>query len=325
METGQLRRAYEFMLLSRRLDDKCEQLEASGHKVHHFHSSTGQEATCVGAALPLRRDDYMFYTHRGYGQLMAKGVPVEKIVNDMCFSADGTNRGFGGVMHVVDPEVGIVGRSGVFGSRFGLSAGLALSAKLRKNGRVALCFYGEAAASRGPLFEALNMATIWKLPVIFLAENNGFSIGARTSYLYAGGNMSDMWRGFPIPVKQIDGNDVSVVYDTISEAVDRARVGEGPSVIEAVTYRLAKHIPADRYDGIYRSKEEVMEAWKREPLAPTRQKLIAAGALTEKEDEQLDRAARERVEAAFKAAEGGPRADFSEVYSYVYWQKEVAP
>lgn len=324
MEQDQLLRAYELMLLSRRLDDKCEELEKGGRRVPHFHSGTGQEATSVGAVLPLRTDDYLVYTHRGYGHLLAKGVSLDVIVKDMFFTGEGTNRGYGGVMHVCAPQVGIVGRSGVFGSRFGIATGLALASKLRSNGRVTLCFYGEAAGARGPLFESLNLATIWKLPLVLVAENNGFSICTRTKDMFAGGNMTGLWRGFPIPVTHVDGNDVEAVYDSVSVAVHRARRGEGPSIIEAFTYRLAPHIPADRHDGIYRSKAEVAEAWTREPLARLRKTLLEAGTLSTDDDEALQLKVLAEVERVFSSLETTAPAPPEEVNRYVYWQKEVA-
>lgn len=278
----------------------------------------------MGAVLPLRKEDYLVYTHRGYGHLLAKGVSLDLIVNDMFFTGEGTNRGYGGVMHVCAPQLGIVGRSGVFGSRFGISAGLALASKLRSEGRVALCFYGEAAGARGQLYESLNLATVWKLPLVLLAENNGFSICTRTNEIYAGGNMTDLWRGFPVPVTHVDGNDVEAVHAAVATAVERARQGEGPSIIEAFTYRLAPHIPADRHDGIYRPKAEVAEAWTREPLARLRKRLMDAGVLSVGEEEAIQRKTTSEVERVFASLKTAAPAPASDVSRYVYWQKEVA-
>ncbi|MHB0871431.1 MAG: thiamine pyrophosphate-dependent dehydrogenase E1 component subunit alpha [Chloroflexota bacterium] len=324
MEQSQLLRAYELMLMARRLDDKCEECEKSGRRVPQFHSGTGQEATSVGAVLPLRVDDYLVYTHRGYGALLAKGVPPDTILKDMFLTGEGTNRGYGSVMHVNDPKVGIVGRSGVFGSRFGIATGLALASKLRAEGRVALCMYGEAAGARGPLYESLNLATIWKLPVVLVAENNGFSICTRTTELYAGGTMTDLWRGFPIPITHVDGNDVEAVFDAVSTAVDRARRGEGPSIVEAFTYRLAPHIPTDRHDGIYRSRDEVAGAWEHEPLGRLRKTLLESAAMTQEEEDALQRKTLAEIERAFASMDAANPPRPEEVNRYIYWQKEVA-
>jgi len=287
---------YRMMFVSRGFDQRCADLLAQGMQVPHFHSGVGQEALMVGAVAPLRDDDQMLYTHRGYGHLLAKGVPLHEIALDTFMKAGGTNHGFGGVMHVNRLDLGVPGREGVFGTRFGIAVGLGLASQRRRLDQVVLCFYGEAAGARGALYEAMNMAVLWRLPLVFVAENNGWSFSSRTEWLFPEGRMSRVWRGFEIPVLVIDGNDVESVYGEISTAVERARSGQGPSVVEGLTYRLDPHIWWD--DAAYQPVEEI-DAWRaRDPLARTRQRMLEMGATVER-IEAIERDARASVADAF--------------------------
>jgi TPP-dependent pyruvate/acetoin dehydrogenase alpha subunit len=266
---------YRNMLLSRGFDTECTRLLQAGEIVPHFHSGVGQEALMVASVAPLRPADQMIYTHRGYGHLLAKGVSLKEIALDTFMKAGGTNHGLGGNMHVARPDLGIPGREGVFGSRFGIAAGLGLAAKLDKSDRVVVCFYGEAAGARGILYESLNMAVLWQLPIVYVAENNGWSFASRTEWLFPDGRMTKVWRGYDIPVREFDGNDPEETYQTVQEAVERARAGLGPSVIEGLTYRLDPHIWYDRAQ--YQPQEEIAHWRKRDPLAVARRQLEARG------------------------------------------------
>ncbi|MFE9958961.1 thiamine pyrophosphate-dependent dehydrogenase E1 component subunit alpha [Micromonospora sp. NPDC005299] len=275
MPIDELERAYRLMLLSRTLDEHCEAMLRAGEAVPHFHAGVGQEAVSVGAVTPLAGTDELIYTHRGYASLLAKGVPVQQILRDMFMRVGGTNAGLGGVMHVCRPDLGVPGREGVFGTRFPLAVGLALASRLQGADKVVVCLYGEAAGARGPLYEALNMAVLWSLPVVFVAENNGWSFSSRTEWLYPEGRMTRVWKGFDIPVHEIDGNDTEAVIRTVGAAVQRARSGQGPSVIEAMTYRISPHIWWDQEE--YRDGDEV-QAWRdRDPLVRTHARLLERG------------------------------------------------
>jgi pyruvate dehydrogenase E1 component alpha subunit len=232
--------AYRLMLISRAIDDNCTTVLDSGRSVPNYHSGRGQEAL-VALGLVLDRQDYLQYTYRDFAPLLAKGLSVEQLVADLRLKVGGTTAGFGGIMHVTAPNLGIPGRNSVFGSRFGIAVGLALSAVAQRDRRVVMSIYGEAEGGRGPLHEAINFACLRSLPIIFVAENNGFSISARTAELFAGGDMSTMWRGMPMPVVKVDGNDVDAVGLAAAGAVDRARAGLGPSLVEVVTYRIDAH------------------------------------------------------------------------------------
>lgn len=169
MNSDLVLKAYKTMLTSRILDEFCEgEFVDKGVNLRHYHSSIGQEALSVGGAIGLRKNDFMYYTHRGVGPLLAKGISLDAVMRDLFFKPGGTNRGTGSVMHSLAPELGIPGRNGVFGDRFTIASGLALSAKLRNTQQVSVCYYGEAAAARGMYYEAINLAVLWKLPVIFI-------------------------------------------------------------------------------------------------------------------------------------------------------------
>lgn len=303
---------YRLMLNSRLLDEFLEDQIARGVPVPHFHSGTGQEALTVGAATALQADDKLLYTHRGYGQLLARGIPLVKIVADMLGRTSGTNGGFGGVLHVSAPECGVPGREGVFGTRFTIGAGLALAARLEGADRVVLCFYGEAAGSRGPLYEALNLAVLWHLPLVLVAENNGYSISSRTDQLYPGGRMSAVWRGFGIPVREVDGNDAEAVWMTVADAARHARAGQGPTVVEGITYRVPPHIPGD-VDTSYREAWQVEKWRRRDPVELYAAVLRDRGWLTSEDQQQLAVDLREQVVSAWDVACSAPTPSTSDL------------
>jgi TPP-dependent pyruvate/acetoin dehydrogenase alpha subunit len=309
MSAEELARAYRLMVLSRSFDERMGELNRRGVPVPHYHSGIGQEALMVAAVTPLRKTDQMIYTHRGYGHLLAKGISLREIALDLFMKAGGTNHGLGGVMHVNRPDLGVPGREGAFGVRFAISAGLALAAKLDGRDDVSVCFYGEAAGSRGILYEALNMAVLWRLPVLYIAENNGWSVSSRTEWLYPQGRMSRVWRGFDIPVDVIDGNDAEAVFASVSRALARARAGEGPSVIEALTYRMEPHIWKDT--AAYQPAEEIAQWSKRDPLVRAARRLGELG-MTQTEFDAIANWARDEIEATFAAVDAAPIATWED-------------
>ena len=263
----------------------------------------------VASVFPLRTTDQIIYTHRGYGHLLAKGVSILEIVLDTFMKAGGTNYGLGGNMHVTRPDLGIPGREGVFGTRFGIAAGIALAAQLNNSDQVTLCFYGEAAGARGILYESLNMAVLWKLPVVFIAENNGWSFSSKTKWLFPQSRMSRVWRGFDIPVVEFDGNDVEATYSAVSQAINLAREGNGPSVIEGITYRVDPHIWYD--DAHYQSNDEISLWESRDPIEIARQKLIERSVDPATLDQIVDLAFNQVCDA-FEIAENSPEATWND-------------
>jgi TPP-dependent pyruvate/acetoin dehydrogenase alpha subunit len=306
--------AFRLMLLSRGFDRRCGDMLAQGKMVPHFHSGVGQEALMVASVLPLRSSDTMIYTHRGYGHLLAKGVKLREIALDTFMKAGGTNHGLGGNMHVARPDIGVPGREGVFGTRFGIALGIALGNRLRDSDTVTVCFYGEAAGARGILYESLNMAVLWKLPVIYIAENNGWSFSSRTEWLFPKSRMARVWRGFEIPVEEFDGNDPEVVYETVSRAVERARAGKGPSVLEGLTYRIDPHIWYD--DASYQPRDEI-ERWReRDPIRISRDQLSQRG-VSQIRLEQITRSVDQEIDDVFGEVEAAPLATWDDLSAVV--------
>lgn len=227
--------------------------------------------------------------------------------------AGGTNNGLGGVMHVNDPKLGVPGREGVFGTRFGIAAGLGLAAQLLGEQSVVVCYYGEAAGARGPLYEALNMCRLWNLPVVFVAENNGWSFTSRTEWLFPSGRMTDAWRSF-LPVTVVDGNDVEAVYSAMTQAVDLARSGRGPSMVEGLTYRLAPHIWFD--EAHYQPTDELELRRFDDPL-PRLEKRLSDSGDSQSSQSALRAEMAAVVHDAFAAAESSPEADWADVSAWV--------
>jgi pyruvate dehydrogenase E1 component alpha subunit len=310
---------YKNMLLSRALDEKCKQLLELNVFVPNFHSGTGQEATSVVPPMALGKSDYYFYTHRDYGGLIARGVPLIKVVGDLMLKKSGSNQGFGGIMHSVSPELGIVGRNGVFGSRFGIAAGVAMKIKLKNQEGVVLCAYGEAEGSRGPIYEALNFSVLRGLPIIFLAENNGFSISARTNELYAGGNMSDLFRGFDIPIESVDGNSVLEIWESVNRLREESVKHQKPALLECRTYRIDPHIPTDKE--LYRPKDEVIEQRKRDPILQFENYLTLEGKVKYNALSRMKESAKQEIEKVFTVVLREPYATLKEMERYVYFSR----
>ena len=318
-------RAYRLMLISRAIDDNCAATLEAGGAVPNYHSGRGQEAL-VALGLVLEADDYLQYTYRDFGPLVGKGLSVEQLVGDLRLKVNGTTAGFGGIMHVSAPELGIPGRNSVFGSRFGIAVGLALSAVVEGDRRVVLSIYGEAEGGRGPLYEAINFACLRSLPIIFVAQNNGFAISARTSELYAGGDMSGMWRGMPMPVVKVDGNDIEAVHASVAGCVERARAGLGPSLLEVVTYRIDAHFPTEadflgRFD--YRTDEEI-DGWRlRDPIARFEGRLLAEG-VTDAEIAAIKGEVTDMVAGVFASVDALPGPALRDAYHYRYLEEVTA-
>lgn len=315
--------AFRLMLLSRAFDDECQRILSAGGEVPNYHSARGQEAASAGLGMPLREDDYMQFGYRDFGMLLAKGVTPDELAGDLLLKTTGTTRGYGGIMHVSAPRIGIVGRNSVFGSRYGIAVGLAFSALHRGEGQVVISPFGEAEGARGPLYEAINFACVRRLPIVFVAQNNGYSISSRTGDLFAGGDMSSIWRGAPMPVSVVDGNDIEAVHAAAAGAVANARAGLGPALLEVVSYRIDGHIPTEveSLGAIdYQPLEEV-EAWRaKDPIARARKRLEELGA------SDLDRFEQDVIAEAretFVRAEEAPHPSPETMTEYIY--REAVP
>ena len=287
---------YRKMILSRRLEERIAELIKSGQAGGFMHPGVGQEALQVAAIAALRPDDYMMYAHRGVAYWVAREIPLERILCDLAGKEGGTNKGRGGVMHVVDPSRGVLGESGTLGGCFPIATGAGLSIKLNKQDKVVLCFFGDGTSNRGTFHESVNLCAVRKLPVIFLCENNGWAVSVPTTTSTANPDIADRAQGYKMPGKTVDGNDVAQVYEAVAEAVTRARRGDGPSLIDAKTYRLWGHWIGDPDD--YRSREEVEKEWRRDPLVAYERKLIVEKILNKAEVERINVDARVQIDQA---------------------------
>ena len=281
------------------------------------HSSAGQEAVPVGVCANLSDEDYIGSTHRGHGHCIAKGVDVKQMMAELFGRATGPNKGKGGSMHISDMSKGMLGTNGVVGASIPLALGAALTSKVKGLNRVAVAFFGDGASSQGVLHESMNLASIWKLPVIFLCENNGYAMSTPSEYGVSTTHISDRAQGYDMPGVLVDGMDVFAVYDASAQAVARARAGEGPTLIEAQTYRYYGHTVFDN-PLTYRSQEEEDHWRARDPLKQFREVVVAQGDITAAELDQLDADAEALMEEAVKFADESPLPKPEELYDDVY-------
>lgn len=294
---------YRVMVRIRCFEEKVEELFLAGKLPGFVHLSIGQEAVAAGVCAWLRRDDYMTSTHRGHGHAIAKGVDVRSMMAELYGKRTGTCRGKGGSMHIFDARLGMLGANGIVAAGVPMAAGAALAAKLLGQDRVAVAFLGDGATARGLFHETLNLASLWKLPAVFVVEQNGFASTTRYEEAHAFPSVAEFARGYGIAAIRVDGNDVEAVYQAAGELVRRARSHEGPGLLEAITYRLRGHYVGDPQH--YRTREEVRQASARDPVAHWREVLLSRG-VPQATLEAVEREEEERVAAAVRYAEESP-------------------
>lgn len=304
------------MLLIRRFEESVEADCLNGVVSGGAHLAIGEEALIVGTCMALRKDDYMAGTHRSHGHPIAKGSDVKRLYAEYYGKATGVDGGRGGSMHLADFSVGSLGETSVVGANIPVAAGAALSIKRRGLDQVALTFFGDGAACEGVFHESLNMASLWRLPVIFVCENNGYHITSSAHKSIAAENIADIAKGYNMPSVIVDGQDVIACYQAARDAVGRARNGLGPTLIEGKTYRFRNHSVGKVFDSIQKTYEEYIgrteeetEYWNvnRDPIMLFRQKLIYSELMTEEEYAEMDSAVKEEVAAAKKFAEDSPK------------------
>lgn len=278
----------ERMLKIRYFEDRVKDLFAAGELPGFVHLYLGEEAVAVGACAVLNDNDYITSTHRGHGHIIAKGGEMKCMMAELYGKATGYNKGKGGSMHIACPELGILGANGIVGAGLPIATGAALSAKLRNSQQVAVCFFGDGASNEGTFHESLNIASAFSLPVVYVCENNLYAVGTRQSDVRKVEDIADRAIGYGMPGLAIDGNNVVAVYEAVKEAVDRARAGGGPTLIECKTYRWRAHFEGEPDN--YRPPEEVAAWIKREPIAPFRRLLVDGGVLTEEEAGRIEAA-----------------------------------
>jgi TPP-dependent pyruvate/acetoin dehydrogenase alpha subunit len=282
------------------------------------HAYIGEEAVAVGACAALNRDDYITSTHRGHGHCLAKGGDPRAMMAELLGKATGYCKGKGGSMHIADLDLGILGANGIVGGGIGIATGAAYSADLRDSGQVTVCFFGDGASNQGILMEAANMAALWKLPVIYLCEENKYAEFSPSLPFIAVPRIEQKAQGFGLPGQTVDGNDVLAVYQAVSQAVGRARRGEGPTFLVAQTYRIEGHTVGDPLT--YRPTGEADE-WKaadRDPISRFGEYLTGQAGFSEKELDALRQKAEVEIEEAVAYAIGSPEPDVNSLWEDVY-------
>jgi pyruvate dehydrogenase E1 component alpha subunit len=295
------------MLLIRRMEERLGEVVKSGELPGSVHLYIGQEAVAVGVCAHLTDQDWIASTHRGHGHFLAKGGNPHAMIAEIFGRATGICHGKGGSMHVADFSKGILGANGIVGGGIGLALGAALAAQLDGQGRVAVVFFGDGGANQGVVMEAINLAAIWKLPLLLVCENNGFSEFSPTDTVTAG-EIAARARPFGIPGIAVDGNDVRAVLDISGQAVERARAGQGPTLMEARTYRWRGHVETEKsfLSGKYREEEEIASWQRRDPIARFEAALLSEALVSQTELDDVRAGVDQTVEHAFATALADP-------------------
>ncbi len=305
------------MLLIRYCEEQLVKGYARGDIPGGMHTYIGEEAVATGVCAHLRTDDAVFSTHRGHGHALAKGMKPEKMIAEVMGKATGCCGGRGGSMHLFDPSVGFYGTSGIVGPSILLASGAGYASKLSGSDRVGVSFFGDGASNNGAFHEGLNMATTWQLPVIFICENNMYATEVAFTYASHSKSVASRAPGYGLPGVEVDGNDVLAVYQAAGEAVSRARLGNGPTLIECHTYRTRAHAEGMR-DAGYRTLEEI-ERWKaRDPIKLFETRLLEMGTASQDDIQQLDAAMRKVAEEAGVFAQNSPMPDPSTITNFLY-------
>ncbi len=311
-----LLRYYREMQRIRQFDLKAAELFSQGRMAGNIHTCVGQEAVCVGACQALEPTDFITATHRGHGHCLAKGGRADVMMAELFGKATGYCRGKGGSMHIADLGLGILGANGIVGAGIPIAAGSALASKIKGSREVTLAFFGDGASNEGVFHEALNMASAWRLPVVFLCENNKYGVSVCIDRVCNIADIADRAKAYGIPGVVVDGNDVIAVYQAVEAAAHRARSGQGPTLVEAKTYRHRGHYEGDPQ--VYKPAGEAA-AWKeRDPLLLLKGAILAAGHAYEATLAAVEAAVREEIADAVTFAEQSPYPEPAAVTTDVY-------
>ncbi len=313
----QLRHMLSAMYQIRAFEEKVDELFMRGEVHGTTHLSIGEEATAVGAVAALRPDDYITSTHRGHGHCIAKGADPRLMMAELLGKETGYCRGRGGSMHIADIKSGNLGANGVVGGGIPIATGVGLSMKLQGRDQICLCFFGDGAANEGAFHESINLAAIWDLPVVFLCENNQYGMSMSTKRSMRNETIAQRAAGYGIPGERVDGNDALAVYSVVYHAAQRARAGQGPTLVECLTYRYKGHSKSDQ--NRYRTREEIREWQQRDPIARFANLLVSQGIMQQEEVAQCEADARQAIEDAYQfaleSADPDPEALLEGVYA----------
>ncbi|MBP6331996.1 MAG: thiamine pyrophosphate-dependent dehydrogenase E1 component subunit alpha [Aminivibrio sp.] len=307
---------YRKMLTIRRFEERAAELYAAGRMPGFVHLYVGEEAVATGVCASLTDRDFITSTHRGHGHVIAKGGKIDLMMAELYGKATGYCKGKGGSMHIADIDLGILGANGIVGAGQPISVGAAFACKYKKTDAVAICFFGDGASNRGTFHEAMNMASSFKLPVVFVCENNMYGISNYQKHHMNISDIADRAGAYGVPGVSVDGNDVIAVYEVASEAVARARRGDGPSIVECKTWRHRGHFEGD--PAKYKDPEE-QKAWlAKDPIPRIEAKLIELGMATQAEIDAMRAKVSEEIEAAVKFAEDSPEPGDDELLTDVW-------
>ncbi|MBI2918277.1 MAG: thiamine pyrophosphate-dependent dehydrogenase E1 component subunit alpha [Chloroflexi bacterium] len=302
---------FQRMLYLRRFEERIEELHGQGRIIGGLFPYTGQEAVAVGACLALRPGDIVVSPHRALGHLLAHGASLERTLAELMGRDTGFDHGKGGPMHMLDPEEGFYGITGIAGSGVPIAGGVGLALAMQKSDKVVVCFFGDGAANTGAFHEGINMGALWQVPVVYLCENNGFAVSVTVEQSTRARDFADRAVGYGMPGEVVDGNDVMEVYQAMVPAVARARRGEGPTLIEAKTYRVKGHdVTEGRHlspDRSYRTPQEIAAWQERCPIKRLRSYLTERELLTPEREQDLEGTVKARLEAAVRFAMDSPK------------------
>ncbi len=308
---------YARMWRIRLFEEQAEYQSGQGKVLGALHTYIGEEAVGVGVCSHLAATDYITSTHRGHGHCISKGADIQKMMAELFGKATGYCKGKGGSMHIADFAVGMLGANGIVAGGFGLATGAGLAAQVRGLGQAAVCFFGDGAANRGPFHENINIGAVWRLPVVYVCENNQYAQWTPQKEVTLVTDIASMASAYGIPGVQVDGMDVLAVYEAAGEAIARARRGEGPTLLECKTYRFRGHSFGDPQQ--YRAREEIAE-WseQRDPIPRFAGFLKEEGLMTEAQDEAIQQQVAADIQAAVQFAEQSPFPSEDELYKDVY-------
>jgi pyruvate dehydrogenase E1 component alpha subunit len=295
------------MLRIRKFEEAAADVFSQGLIPGLLHLYIGEEAVAVGVCAHLEQNDYVVSTHRGHGHSIAKGADVTRMMAELLGKATGYSKGRGGSMHMIIPEIGIMGSSGIVGAGIPIAAGLGLAIDVQATSRVAVAFFGDGASNTGTFHEGLNLAAVWKLPVVFVCENNMYAISVPSARSTAVSNIAARAAAYDIPGKVVDGMDVLSVYQAAQQAVTRARRDAGPTLLECKTYRFRGHYEGDpKRGGVYRSAHEMAQWEKKDPITNLRTRMLKKGRVTLDQIEQIEQRIKKEIEEAVEFAKASP-------------------
>ena len=314
----QRRELLRSMLIQRRFEERCAEAYALGKIGGFCHLYIGQEAISTGVMSMIRSDDYVITAYRDHGQALARGISPRAVMSELFGRQDGCSGGKGGSMRLFDAKTNFLGGHGIVGGHVPIAAGVGFAIKYKRGNQLCVCFFGEAAVNIGAFHEALNLASLWDLPVIFIIENNRYGMGTAISRSTANEDVLIRAKGYRMEGESVDGQDVFAVRESMARAVERARKEKRPTLIEMRTYRFMGHSMSDAVSGTYRTKDELEENMKRDPILVLHNKIYESGELSEGEMSKIDDEAKAIAQDAWDFADASPEPPLEKLYTDVY-------